>query len=104
VGFEPTIPGYGIPLFESGAFNRSATSPVDRVALLLSFRQNSYFVYMCQTKIQGVDGPFSLWIMSGGAITIPGLPFLTPSSRKRLASAFGFVWIMVVFLGLPDKS
>ena len=27
MGFEPTIP-FGIPLFESGAFNRSATSPL----------------------------------------------------------------------------
>ena len=26
-GFEPAIPGYGIPLFESGAFSHSATSP-----------------------------------------------------------------------------
>jgi hypothetical protein len=27
VGFEPTVGGYPTPVFKTGAFNRSATSP-----------------------------------------------------------------------------
>ena len=42
VGFEPTIRGYRIPDFESGAFDHSATSPTARILACASIRRTCF--------------------------------------------------------------
>ena len=61
-GFEPAIPQRGIPVFETGAFNRSATSPQRRLLLLPGGVGKVYCIIMrafdgeCRAAAFGIAG------------------------------------------------
>ncbi len=55
MGFEPTVPRNGTPVFETDAFSHSATSPLNAllpdnicVRLLYSGKKRIYFRICCQ--------------------------------------------------------